>query len=208
MNTGITDGDASNARLLTQLAPTTSTLDKTLPSIAEALAVLAGCTLLIGSVDTPFVHFWNYSATHDILSQPQIQSFNGSLQYQDYASGGSYKYQGVFYAVLILVFMMNVVCLGHFLWRGDIVTDFTEPRNLFALSLNSPPSETLAGSCGGGPEAQEYKAKWSIVCDNGHFSVESRNTPIIKPRLLDQDKIDAKRAKHYDRLSRQKYSWF
>ena len=55
--------NASNARLLTQLIlakPTDGTpqLDPTLPSMAEALAVMAGCTLISSSEDTPFVEFW------------------------------------------------------------------------------------------------------------------------------------------------------
>ncbi len=56
LNAGITDGAASNARLLTHLIPTTPALDPSLPSIAEALAVLAGCTLLISNQDAPFIH--------------------------------------------------------------------------------------------------------------------------------------------------------
>ena len=42
--------------LLTQLIPTTKALDPGLPSISEALAVLAGCTLVLSSLDSPFIH--------------------------------------------------------------------------------------------------------------------------------------------------------
>ena len=80
LNAGISDGQASNARLLTELIPTTNSLDPSRPSIAEGLAVLAGCTLLSSSLNTPFIHFWNYSDTVPILSEPQLQAFNATFR--------------------------------------------------------------------------------------------------------------------------------
>ena len=56
LNSGISDGNSAIARLLTQLIPQTNALDPTLPSISEALAVLAGCTLILSSQGAPFVH--------------------------------------------------------------------------------------------------------------------------------------------------------
>ena len=56
LNSGISDGDSANARLLTQLIPETNALNPNLPSISEALAVLAGCTLILSSQAAPFVH--------------------------------------------------------------------------------------------------------------------------------------------------------
>lgn len=64
LNTGIMDADASNSRLLTQLMlfPDENTgeidLSPALPSMAEALAVMSGCTLLKSTMDAPFVTFW------------------------------------------------------------------------------------------------------------------------------------------------------
>lgn len=63
LNTGIMDANASNSRLLTQLAlqPDGSgevDLNPSLPSPAEALAVMSGCTLLMAAQDSPFVMFW------------------------------------------------------------------------------------------------------------------------------------------------------
>jgi hypothetical protein len=65
LNTGIMDANASNSRLLTQLilkrqehAAGEYDLDKALPSPAEALAVMSGCTLLKGSLDAPFHPYW------------------------------------------------------------------------------------------------------------------------------------------------------
>lgn len=67
LNTGIMDADASNSRLLTQLILKPSNPDPKdievnlhpgLPSVAEALAVMSGCTLLKSMIDAPYVMFW------------------------------------------------------------------------------------------------------------------------------------------------------
>lgn len=74
LNTGISDGDASNSRLLTQLIlqPTNTDpkklqvdLSRDLPSVGEALAVMAGCTLLKSMLDAPFVMFWVRIISYD-----------------------------------------------------------------------------------------------------------------------------------------------
>ncbi|KAI1108415.1 hypothetical protein F5Y14DRAFT_445479 [Nemania sp. NC0429] len=43
-----------------------------------------------------------------------------------------------------------------------LVTDYTEPQNLFALAVNSPPSRAFAGSCGHGPDASELGVPWRV----------------------------------------------
>jgi hypothetical protein len=67
LNTGLVDANASNSRLLSQLMlqprnadPQNLDVDlsKVLPSMGEALAVMASCTLLKSMVDAPFVTFW------------------------------------------------------------------------------------------------------------------------------------------------------
>ena len=58
LNAGEFDGDASNARLLTQLILNKPVLNKALPSPAEALAVMAGSTLVISTLNAPFVPFY------------------------------------------------------------------------------------------------------------------------------------------------------
>ena len=139
-NGGVSDSDDSTARLLTQLMPTSDSLDPALPSIAEALAIMAGPTLLTGSMDSPFVDFFNYTTEDDVFNHPVFQQFPATLAYQDYASGGNQAWQGVFYIVLAFAFLLNLLCLGYFIWYGDLVNDFTEPQNLFALAVNSPRS--------------------------------------------------------------------
>ncbi|KAL8972230.1 MAG: hypothetical protein Q9197_002873 [Variospora fuerteventurae] len=185
LNAGITDSAASNGRLLTQLIPTTQGLDPSLPSIAEALAVLAGSTLLLSSSDSPFIHFWNYSATVMTLKEPQHQAFTVALRFKDFASGGTQQWQGIFYVVLFLTFATNVCCLIYFLVRQGLVTDFMEPQNLFSLSLNSPPSQALDGACGSGPVGEQLLVKWYIKMDQQreHFYIENgEGQPSIKRR--------------------------
>jgi hypothetical protein len=58
LNDGALKSNGSNSRLLNQLVTVQPTLDLTLPSISEALAVMAGCTLIQSTKDTPFVEFW------------------------------------------------------------------------------------------------------------------------------------------------------
>ncbi|KAI9812629.1 MAG: hypothetical protein M1827_004618 [Pycnora praestabilis] len=177
LNEGAIDGNASNARLLTQLIPTDTILDPMLPSIAEALAVLAGYTLIISAQDSPFVHYWPYAQDATELNPGQYENFSASLLSQQYASGGQLRWQGIFYTVLTLVFVTNLFCLGYLILRGGLVTDFTEPQNLFALSINSPPSQRLAGSCGGGPEKEHFQVNWFVHMDNEHFLIESGEEP-------------------------------
>lgn len=57
LNNGVSDQNASNARILTQLMldSENGALKKELPSPAEALAVMGGNTLLMSAVNTPFV---------------------------------------------------------------------------------------------------------------------------------------------------------
>ena len=58
LNNGVTDGAASNARLLTELMLQKGELNPALPSPAEALAVMVWSTLIMGAQDSPFVEFW------------------------------------------------------------------------------------------------------------------------------------------------------
>ncbi|CAL3966202.1 unnamed protein product [Diplocarpon coronariae] len=60
-------------------------LPELLPSVAQALAVMAGSTLLTSSNDASFYHFWNYTA--DILRPGVYETFNASITSQQYTSG-------------------------------------------------------------------------------------------------------------------------
>lgn len=207
LNAGINDAMASNARLLSQLIPTDQALNPSLPSIAEALAVLSGCTLLLSSIDSPFIHYWNYSTTVATLAEPQYQAFPATVRTREYASGGTQRWQGIFYLVLFLTFATNVFCLIYFIVRHGLVADFIEPQNLFALSLNSPPSHALDGACGGGPEGEQLIVNWHIKMDleREHFYIQNRQgTPDIvrrRRRPLEFEMDTSPVMKTYNKLS-------
>jgi hypothetical protein len=204
LGTGISDGAASNARLLTQLTPEynnethTASLNPFLPSIGEALGVLAGCTLMLSSQWAPFIHYWNYSGTADLSINPEYQAFNASLEYVDYASGPTQPWQNMFYVVLTVVFLTNFFCLIFLIWtmRGEgQVTDYTEPQNLFALAINSPPSRSLSGACGAGPEGDMLSKKWEV--DMQKHGGAGGGHPHFYVKCGDDDRMDAfNRVRH------------
>ena len=182
LNTGISNDQASNARLLSQFIPTEPRLNASRPSIAEALAVLAGNTLLLSGLNAPFIHFWNY--TDNWLENPVYEAFNATIRMQDYASGGGQHLKYVFFVVLAAVFLANVFCFVYFVRKTDIVTDFMEPQNLFTLSLNSPPSQDVEGACGGGPQGEQLRTRWNIEEDlRGHFFIRPSLTLAAKEGL-------------------------
>ncbi|KAG9555337.1 hypothetical protein KCU71_g12082, partial [Aureobasidium melanogenum] len=161
LNAGIVDGDASMARLLTQLALIDPDLTENQPSLAEALAVLASGMTLMATQDTQFNDAWNYSST--IMDPGQYQSMNATLLAKEYTSGdGRLPATNAFYAVLAATFLLDLFCLGYFVLQNGLITDFTEPFNLFALAINSPPSAMMAGSSSTGPSKKQIREKWFI----------------------------------------------
>ena len=188
LNAGITDDPASNARLLTQLIPLTPSLDPLKPSIAEALAVMAGCTLILTGLDTPLTHFWPLPDTQNFPSFPlgasdgfdlwptfPYQKFKAKVKSQEYSSGYTQKWQGIFYVVLVGTFVLNGFCLCFLLVQRGLVTDYMEPHNLFALAVNSPASKAVEGACGGGVEGGMWGTKWHVdfLDEREHFYVHS-----------------------------------
>lgn len=182
LSSGLFNGNASNARLLTQFILTASdhgNLSLAHPSAAEALAVLAGCTLLQSATDAPFSMFWNH--THPTIQNGEYQHFNASLRVQQYGSGGSSSssttsssYQKPLYLILTVVFLLNAFILSYFIFHRDWYVDFSEPLHLFSLAVNSPPSGLLRGSCGCGPSGEQLRVGWKMQRWNGHFYVDGK----------------------------------
>ena len=200
LNTGVMDGSASNSRLLTQFILLSPALNPSLPSIAEALAVLAGSTLLLSTIDAPFIHFWNYSVSVPTLKVPQYQAFNATLNYQDYASGGTQRWQNIFYIVLFVIFVTNIVCLAYLGFGKGLVTDFIEPQNLFSLSLNSPPSKSVDGS----PEKKQLETSWMIKqSDQYQYYIQPGERQSARRRKQDPSDYEMRSpfAKIYSRIT-------
>jgi hypothetical protein len=191
LTSGVYNANASNARLLTQFIPPypdpasqATFLPINMPTIGEALAVLAGSTAVLASSHAPFVHFWNY--TEPKLEQPQSQNFRAMVRYRDYASGGTQDWQGLFYVILVAVFLLSCFSLVYLLWTFCLlgrVTDYTEPQNLFALAINSPPSSTMSGTCGSGPTGGLLAKKWEVDMQ----SPTDRNHPHFFVRCKDDN---------------------
>ncbi|KAK8049203.1 hypothetical protein PG994_010933 [Apiospora phragmitis] len=154
INGGVQNNNASNARIFTNLILGEPALNKSLPSMAEAISVLASSTLIVGSKQSTFQHFWNY--TNATLEPSMYETFQATIKEQQYTSSYEKGWQGGFYVVLGVVFILNICCLLYLLFAANgMVTDVTEPQNAFALAINSPPSRQLYGSCGSGPKGRE-----------------------------------------------------
>ena len=201
LNDGKFDGDSANVRLWSQFILTNASTDWTtmepalsmaLPSPAEALAVMSGCTLLQSAQDAHFVEFWNYSSPS--LNEGQTQWFNASVRAQQYFSGGTLNYQKGFFIVLFGVFAINVIVLSYWFLHREWYNDFSDPTNLFSLAINSPPSEKLAGcSCGSSPnKGEQSKYYWKLSNDSGHVYIESpeidemEESPRLRSRPLSE----------------------
>jgi hypothetical protein len=163
LNDGAFNANSSTARLLSQLVLTESSLPSLQPSLAEALAVLVGNTLLVSTTQAAFVHYWQYQSP--ILAHGDYQIFNASVSTQQYTSGYAQTWQAAFYPILVVVALINLFCFVYYFLYSGLLTDYTEPQNLFALAINSPPSESLAGSCGAGPDRRQFQIDWVVKED-------------------------------------------
>lgn len=213
LSTGITDANASTARLLSQFIvvqkPVLQSLPSLMPSIAESLAVMAGSTLLLSSSDAKFTH------SKELEFEAKQVPFDASLSSQEYTSGYVKGWQSMFYVPLFLVFVTNVVCLIYFLIRPGLVTDYTEPQNLFALAINSPPSRRLNGSCGAGPEGDQFNVDWHVSREENsdHYFIKDgtggseRETNFLGLRRRKQKRRQLNHVSSYTTLSSKRKSW-
>ena len=199
LSTGINDANASNARLLTQLIPTTDNLDPQQPSLAEALAVLSGYTLLVSALETPFDEQAieiAANAPNRMLADPMQSTFQVQLRVSDYASGATIPWQNVFFLVLLPVFILNIFCLGYFTYLTRMkknVPDFIEPQSLFVLALKSPPNRNMVGAYDGKLQREQVTMKWHIWKDSNQQPYvtggvqAARYTPINIPDIDYED---------------------
>ncbi|KAI1123718.1 hypothetical protein F5Y10DRAFT_285768 [Nemania abortiva] len=288
LNGGTENSNASNARILTNLILDVPKLDPRLPSMAEALAVLVANTVVTGALDSTFKPVWTYDA-NDSLATGVYETFRAQVRTQQYASAHTAAWQVIFYPILGLTFVLNVLCLlylvsgtaltsfsvgksspsslpltqstpklkHHFSSttarfslaskthtlvqdtspesdsenddpkinnsnnQGNrtrkaakgLVTDYTEPQNLFALAVNSPSSRALAGSCGHGPDGAALAVPWRVgyaaganhyffqeARGNGNGNANNRQAVGSGADLLGEDD-DGRYAQSYKRLS-------
>ncbi|KAI1344660.1 hypothetical protein F5Y15DRAFT_136 [Xylariaceae sp. FL0016] len=217
LNAGVQNSNASNARILNNLVLSEPKLNPLLPSLAEALAVLASSTLVTGSLATTYKSTWTHGDEME-LNPGVYEAFKAEVKTQQYASSHTEDWQAIFYPVLGLVFLLNFLCFAYLVFgddgirfgkggcfnargspkaqgrqrshstdsadsvkgshAGGLVTDYTEPQNLFAMAINSPPSRSLAGSCGHGPDHLEIRIPWRVAYSeaaNHYFFEEARD---------------------------------
>ncbi|KAI8959863.1 hypothetical protein F5Y11DRAFT_331774 [Daldinia sp. FL1419] len=161
LNGGVQNNNASNARIMTNFILREAKLDPFLPSMAEALAVLSSSTLVAGTLGSSYRIDWDYAKVE--MDEGTYEPFKASMRTQEYTSSHTQKWQGIFYAVLGTVFAINVACLLYLaFYRQGLVSDYTEPQNLFTVAVNSPPSVALSGSCGHGPDIAGMVVPWRV----------------------------------------------
>lgn len=167
LNGGIENTNASNARILTQLILQSPELPAHLPSLAEALAVFVSPTLMISSLQTVFDYNDPgsrilYENSSVVLDGSHRGTFGARIQTVQYASYPVENWHWAFCVVLFAVPLLTARCLYAFYRSSGLVTDMTEPQHMFALAINSPPSEQMYGTCGPGPEDRDFTVPWRI----------------------------------------------
>lgn len=172
LNDGIDNANASSARLLTELIPTRPSLDPLMPSIAEALAALAGSTLLLSALDAPFVHYWEYPTP--VLAEPVSRGFNATVKTWQYQSKVAQPWQLGFFVILFGTFAVSCYCLQYLVRHRKFLADITELPTVFTLAMNSCSSRRLNNGIGRDSEKEEYGTRWSVnVDDSQHLFFEN-----------------------------------
>ncbi|KID94087.1 hypothetical protein MAJ_09960, partial [Metarhizium majus ARSEF 297] len=178
VNGGLRVNNGSNARTLSQLILKEPKVDPYFPTIAEALSAYLASTVVMSAIDSPFHHGWDYPAK--MLDAAATQEFQVKLQTTEYAAGHTEPYQQAWYIVLFIVPALSLFCILYMLLNGGVITDFTEPKTLFALALNSPPSAQINGSCGSGPVGRDLVVPWRVSYEpelQHYFFEEANNKP-------------------------------
>ncbi|KAI0896501.1 hypothetical protein F4806DRAFT_428861 [Annulohypoxylon nitens] len=186
LNGGVQNNNASNARIMTNLILTDAALNARLPSMAEAFAVLASSTLVAGTLSSTYRAVWDYPNVD--MSPGVYEAFHVTMKTQEYTSSHVMRWQAVFYPVLGLVFIINLGCMFYILFfRSGLVSDYTEPQNLFAVSVNSPASAALSGSCGHGPDSKEMVVPWRVgysAAANHYFFEQAKDARKPRPESV------------------------
>jgi len=184
LNDGINNANASSARLLTELVPTSPSLNPLMPSIAEALAALAGSTLLFSAIDAPFVHYWGHQTP--VLAEPVTQGFNATVRTWQYQSKFTQQWQCAFFVVLFGTFVVSCYCLQYLVRHRKFLADITELPTVFTLAMNSSATRGWKCSIGRDLEKEEYGARWSVgIDDSQHLYFE--NLPEARPARCQRD---------------------
>lgn len=179
LGVGLLGEPAASAGALTHFIPDSPLhpLPADRPSIAEALAVMAGSTLLTASVNVT-------TDTKRDPPWPLKQQFRSRLRGTIIQSGGQTQgWQNALFASLVTVCLISLLCCCFLVVElfPFHITDFTEPENMFTLAMNSPPTERLEGSCGAGPSNAQLRAEWKIDFEEEaqHYYIRPWNEKVL-----------------------------
>lgn len=149
LNNGVINASSANVRLLSGTVLSKPELQENVPSLAEMLAVFASPLLVDSSLGATYSHEWRHGDANDTFPAPgQPEDIVTSYRFQTYISGWAVDMPMTpghvyYFIVLATLFVISSICLVHHLCRMGMVTDYTEPQNLFTLAINSPPSQEL-----------------------------------------------------------------
>lgn len=185
LNNGVFDGDASTARILTQLQLKEPALNKTLPSPAEGLASIMMCTVLDLTPNFPFTVSEGVSAAD--LAETPLQYFNASIRVAQYMSGGEKTYQKAFLVVLALTLLLNIFILIYlgFVLRVRLIIDLCEPLVLFIIGYHSAPGNIFGEASLQGPKGDDWGREWVVKREDGQMIVTGTGQTVLHADLKD-----------------------
>ncbi|KAK6536204.1 hypothetical protein TWF281_000447 [Arthrobotrys megalospora] len=172
--------DAALSRILGIFATSTVPgFNPSLPSVAEALAILYANAIVLSSVNAQFgadEKSNSYAGVDPYPYQlPTTESFHSRIRTIEYASGVSTGWQASFYVVLAGVMVLNLFCLVYFFVTRGLVFDITEIENLFCVAFNSRPDGSGTDVDGGvgrrdgfygkGPKGKQFGLAFHVDCE-------------------------------------------
>ncbi|KAJ3522959.1 hypothetical protein NM208_g12642 [Fusarium decemcellulare] len=175
LDTSLQNATSNSGMILAELVLRTPSLPSSRPTLAEAFSASMLSTLVSsargaqvrhtwdhGKPDMPLGIDWELDVEEYLYRFNKTETFDVSIASQEYTSGHTSKWQGIFFIVLVVIFAINLICLGYLIFQCGIVTDFTEPQNHFSLAISSPSSKKMSGSCSDGPQKEHLSIPWRI----------------------------------------------
>ncbi|KAG9233315.1 hypothetical protein BJ875DRAFT_485252 [Amylocarpus encephaloides] len=174
LNGGEFNSNNSNSHVLSQLIVTNSSgkvpsLNVSMPSIAEALAVSSNSMLIKASIDATF----DNRTVPKAPTAPTLFPYDVIVQNQQYKSGPPDPWQAILYPILVIIFVANFYCLTYFLRELGLVVDFLDPQNLFSVAIESP-DESERSAAGKGFVVHHNDAAWNLRRDSNRKLIFKR----------------------------------
>ncbi|EWC44229.1 hypothetical protein DRE_01055 [Drechslerella stenobrocha 248] len=165
--------DAAISRILGIFATSPAPgFNPSLPSVAEAFAILYANAVVLSSVGAQF------GTSEQSVALPTTEGFSAWVRTVEYASGVSGGWQVSFYVVLAGVMVTNLFCLVYFFVTRGWVFDITEIENMFCVAFNSEPQlgggVREGGFYGQGPRGQQFATAFHADVEEDKFVLRKR----------------------------------